>query len=173
MPTHAVLSLYIWQIYHNTWIFPGLESRERLSDPKQEVFLITITTKGKQNQCNPKAGEDEVLKIRIQREPVLICLQIMKIKLRNYRHNFLERCHIKTYGISRSKDDDWKHKTNPWIDCPSQVGRFGCDSPGASSIPLPTGPEGGNCLVNKGGLRIKIMGKLYESQAYLNEISNV
>lgn len=107
MPTHAVLSLYIWQIYHNTWIFPGLESRERLSDPKQKVFLITITTKGKQNQCNPKAGEDEVLKIRIQREPVLICLQIMKIKLRNYRHNFLERCHIKTYGISRSKDDDW------------------------------------------------------------------
>lgn len=116
MPTHAVLSLYIWQIYHNTWIFPGLESRERLSDPKQKVFLITITTKGKQNQCNPKAGEDEVLKIRIQREPVLICLQIMKIKLRNYRHNFLERCHIKTYGISRSKDDDWKQdKSMDWL----------------------------------------------------------
>lgn len=69
MTTHGVLSLQAkLSDKHtvNTWIFPGLESAERLSDFTQEVFLITITTKEKQNQFNPKAGESDVLKLEFR-----------------------------------------------------------------------------------------------------------
>lgn len=37
------------------------------------------------------------------------------------------------------------------------------------SIPFPTCPEGGKHMLDKGAVRVKIMGKLYESEVHLNE----